>query len=122
MTVRHIDYFVLPFDDKDRIDRGEWTRGVRLTLEMMPLVLWETHSKQVIDARDRFMKRRHVHEFKRKPSRKVEERIAVAILHQEEHNKNVILESKTCTLSLLNLNGVLGENFIILVSCKHERK
>ncbi len=107
LTVRHIDYFFLPLDVEGRIDQGEWTQGVRLALEVMSTVLRETQSKQIIDARDRFMKRRYDHEFKWKPSRKVEEGIVAAILRQEKHNKNVILKSKTCTLSLLNLNGVL---------------
>ncbi len=43
-------------------------------------MLRETNSKQVIDARDRFMKRRYDHEFKWKPSRKVEEGIMAAAL------------------------------------------
>ncbi len=94
LIIRHIDYFMLPFDAKGRINQREWTRGVRLALEMMPPVLRETHSKQVIDARDRFTKRRYDHEFKWKPSRKVDEEIVAAILRQEKHNKNVILKSK----------------------------
>src|SRR5512137_579840 len=53
-TIRHIDYFMLPFDDKGRIDKKEWTRGVRLALEILPSVLGGKHPKQVIDARDRF--------------------------------------------------------------------
>ena len=79
-TIRHIDYFMLPFDDKGRVDKKEWTRGVRLALEMLPSGLGGTHPKQVIDARDRFMKKRYDHEFKWKPSRKIEEEIVTAIL------------------------------------------
>lgn len=79
-TIRHIDYFMLPFDDKGRVDKKEWTRGVRLALELLPSIPEETHPKQVIDARDRFMKKRYDHEFKWKPSRKVEEEIITAIL------------------------------------------
>jgi hypothetical protein len=79
-TIRHIDYFLLPFDDKGRIDKKEWTRGVRLALEMLPSGLVGTHPKQVIDARDRFMKKRYDHEFKWMPSRKLEEEIVAAIL------------------------------------------
>ena len=57
-TIRHIDYFILPFDEKSRVDKKEWTRGLRLALEMLPPVLGGTYSNQVIDARDRFMKKR----------------------------------------------------------------
>jgi hypothetical protein len=79
-TIRHIDYFILPFDDKGRVDKKEWTRGVRLALEMLPSGLEGRHPKQVIDARDRFMKKRYDHEFKWKPGRKLEEKIVAAIL------------------------------------------
>ncbi len=78
-TIRHIDYFILPFDAKGLIDKKEWTRGVRIALELMPSVLREDHPKQVIDARHHFMKRRYDHEFKWKPSRKIEEEIVAAI-------------------------------------------
>ena len=57
-TIRHIDYFMLPFDDRGRVDKKAWTRGVSLALEMLPPVLGGTYSNQVIDARDRFMKKR----------------------------------------------------------------
>jgi hypothetical protein len=64
--IRHIDYFILPFDAKGRIDKGEWTRGVRLALE--------------IDARHRFIQRRYDHKFKWKLTRKMEEEIVAAML------------------------------------------
>ena len=57
-TIRHIDYFMLPFDDKGRVDNKEWIRGVRLALEMLPSGLEGMHPRQVVDARDRFMKKR----------------------------------------------------------------
>ena len=79
-TIRQIDYFVLPFDDKGLIDKKEWTRGIRLALEILPSVIGGTHPRQVIDARDQFMKKRYDHEFKWKPSRKIEEEIVAAIL------------------------------------------
>ena len=78
-TIRHIDCFILPFDRKGRIDRKEWTRGVRLALELLPPVLEGAHPKQVIDARYRFTKRRYDHEFKWKPIRKMEEGIVATI-------------------------------------------
>ncbi len=78
--IRHIDYFILPFDAKGRIDKGEWTRGVRLALELLPSISAPTHPKQVIDARHRFIKKQYDHEFKWKPTRKMEEGIVAAIL------------------------------------------
>ncbi len=80
LAIRHIAYFILPFDDKGRIDQREWIRGVRLALEMMPSVLRETHSKLVNDARDRSMKRRYDQELKWEPTRKMEEGIMATIL------------------------------------------
>ena len=79
-TIRHIDYFILPFDAKGSIDKREWTRGVRLALELLPYGLERALPKQVIDARRRFIKRRYDHEFKWVPSRKMEEGIVSAVL------------------------------------------
>ena len=78
-TIRHIDYFVLPFDDKSRVDKEEWTRGVRLALELLPSGLEGMHPKQVVDARHRFMEKRYDHEFKWRPSQEIEEKIVAGI-------------------------------------------
>ncbi len=78
-TVRHIDYFILPFDVEGRIDEKEWTRGIRIALELMPSVLSEDHPKQVIDARHRFIRIRYGYKSKWKPTGKVEEGIVAAI-------------------------------------------
>ena len=79
LGVRHIDYFMLPFDGKGRIDKKEWTRRLRVALEPPPSVLKGVYPEQVIDARHRFMKRRYDHEFKWEPSRRVEEAIVAAV-------------------------------------------
>ena len=79
LTISHIDHFILPFDGKGRIDKEEWSRGVRLSLELLPSVLEKVSPEQVIDARHRFIKRRYDHEFKWKPTWKMEERIVAAI-------------------------------------------
>ncbi len=84
LAIRHIDYFMLPFDGKGRIDKKEWTRRVRLALELLPSVPEGMHPKQVIDARHRFMKRRYDHEFKWKPSRQLEEGIVATILRSAQ--------------------------------------
>ena len=34
LVIRNIDYFLLPFDDKGRIDKKEWEKGFRLGIEL----------------------------------------------------------------------------------------
>ena len=80
LSIGNIDYFWLSFDDKGRINKKEWEKGMRLGMELLPSILDGEHSKQVINAQHRFAKRRYEHEFKWKPSRKVEQAIVAAIL------------------------------------------
>ena len=80
LSIRNIDYFWLSFDDKGRINKKEWEKGMRLGMELLPSILDGEYPKQVINAQHRFAKRRYEHEFKWKPSRKVEEAIVAAIL------------------------------------------
>ncbi len=80
LAIRNIDYFWLSFDDKGRINKKEWEKGMRLGLELLHSILDAEYPKQVIKAQHRFAKRRYEHEFKWKPSRKVEEAIVSAIL------------------------------------------
>ena len=77
--IQNMDCFVIPFDAKGRVDRKEWERSMRLAMELLPPVLDKQSSKQVIDARHRFLRRRYDHEFKWRPTRKVEEAIVDAI-------------------------------------------
>ncbi len=79
LSIRNVDYFLLPFDAKGRINKKEWEEGVRLGMELMPPLPNEQHAKKVVDARHRFAKRRYEHKFKWKPSRRVEETIVGAI-------------------------------------------
>jgi hypothetical protein len=79
LGIKHIDYFMLPFDGKGRIDKKEWTRRLRVALELPTSILKGVFPEQVIDARHRFIKRRYDHEFKWKPSPKVEEAIVAAV-------------------------------------------
>jgi hypothetical protein len=80
LSIRNIDYFWLSFDDKGRIDKKEWEKGMRLGMELLPSIPDGESPKQVINAQHRFAKRRYEHEFKWKPSRKVEEAIVAAAL------------------------------------------
>ena len=68
LSIRNIDYFWLSFDDKGRISKKEWEKGMHLGMELLPSV--GEYPKQVINAQHRFAKRRYEHEFKWKPTRK----------------------------------------------------
>ena len=80
LSIRNIDYFWLSFDDKGRIDKKEWEKEMRLGMELLPSILDGEYPKQVINAQHHFARRRYEHEFKWKPSRKVEQAIVAAIL------------------------------------------
>ena len=79
LSIRNADYFLLPFDDKGRIDKKEWEKGMRLGMDLLPPSFKEENPKQIINARHRFAKRRYEHEFKWKPSRKAEEAIVASV-------------------------------------------
>jgi hypothetical protein len=79
-AITNIEYSLLQFNDKGRIDKKEWGKGMRLGMELLPSILDEEHLKKIINAQHRFAKRRYEHEFKWKPSRKVEDAIVAAIL------------------------------------------
>ena len=80
LAIQSIQYSILKFDARGRIDKKEWEEGIRLGMELVPPLTDGRHPKQVIDAHHRFAKRRYDHEFKWKPNRKVEEAIARATL------------------------------------------
>jgi hypothetical protein len=79
LAIRNIDYFLIPLNVKGQIDKKEWEKGIRLGMELLPPLNDEQYPKQVIDAQHRFAKRRYEHEFKWKPSRKVEEAVVRAV-------------------------------------------
>ena len=79
MAIRNIEYFLLQLNDKGRIDKKEWEKGMRLGMELLPSLHDEQYPQQVIDAQHRFAKRRYEHEFKWNPSRKVEDAIVDSV-------------------------------------------
>ena len=81
LSIRNVDYFLLPFDDKGRINKKEWEKGMRLGMDLLPPLSNEENPKQIINASHRFAKRRYEHEFKWKPSRKVEDAIVAAVFY-----------------------------------------
>jgi hypothetical protein len=78
-SIRNIDYFLPQFNDKGRIDKREWEKRMRLGMDLLPPLYDEQYPQQVVDASHRFAKRRYEHEFKWKPSRKVEEAIVAVV-------------------------------------------
>jgi len=78
LAIQDIQYSVLTFDAKGCVDNKEWEKGMRLGMDLLPPLLNEQYPRQVVDAHHRFAKRRYEHEFKWKPSKKVEEAIVTA--------------------------------------------
>ncbi|OGP69196.1 MAG: hypothetical protein A2169_06000 [Deltaproteobacteria bacterium RBG_13_47_9] len=83
LAITHSDYFMLSFDVKGRINKKEWERGMRLGLELLPPLINDQHPKQIVDSRHRFAKRRYEHEFKWKPTRKIEGAIVADIFRSK---------------------------------------
>ncbi|MBM4309258.1 MAG: hypothetical protein FJ123_21230 [Deltaproteobacteria bacterium] len=79
LAIQDIQYSILTFDTKGRIDKKEWEKGMRLGMDLLPPFLKEQYPRQVIDAHHRFAKRRYEHEFKWKPSRKLDEAVVAAV-------------------------------------------
>ena len=75
LAIQDIQYSVLTFDTKGRIDKKEWEKGMRLGMDLLPPLLNEQYPRKIIEAHHRFAKRRYEHEFKWKPSRKLEEAV-----------------------------------------------
>ncbi len=36
LSIRNVDYFLLPFDGDGRIDKKEWERGMHLGMDLLP--------------------------------------------------------------------------------------
>jgi hypothetical protein len=79
LAIQGIQYSILTFDTKGRIDKKEWEKGMRLGMDLLPPLLNEQYPRQGIDAHHRFAKRRYEHEFKWKPSLKPEEAIVAVV-------------------------------------------
>ena len=61
------------------LEEFKMEQGMRLGMDLLPPFLKEQYPRQVIDARHRFAKRRYEHEFKWKPSRKLDEAVVAAV-------------------------------------------
>jgi hypothetical protein len=83
LTIRHIDHFMLSFDEDGRIDAKAWDRETRLAGEMVGPIMGESPSAKVIDGRGHFARRRYFHEFKWALTPQVEANIITAIFGKE---------------------------------------
>ena len=77
--ILRILYLILPFDSEGRVDAAEQEKERRLGIEMMSPILMDRDSKQVVEARHRFAKRRFDNEYRWKPIQKMEAAIIKAI-------------------------------------------
>jgi len=77
--ILRILYLILPFDSEGRVDAAEQEKERRLGVEMMSPVLTDRDSKQVVEARHRFAKRRFDNEYRWKPTQEMEAAIMAAI-------------------------------------------
>jgi hypothetical protein len=71
-------YIILPFDSEGRVDAEEQERERQLVAETVPPILGQD-SKQVVDARHRFAKRRFHHRYRWEPTQEMEFAIVKAI-------------------------------------------
>ena len=79
VDILRILYLILPLDSEGRIDAAEQERGRRLGAEMMPPIVMDRDSKQVIEAGYRFAKKRFDNEYRWIPTPEIEAAILKAI-------------------------------------------
>jgi len=85
ISMNHIDYYMLIFDDEGYVDTAELEKEARLAVEILPpyIDIDEVQSEGVIDARTHFAKRRYEHEFKWKPTPEIQAAIVSEIFNKE---------------------------------------
>jgi len=77
--IMRVLYLILPFDSEGRVDAAEQEKERRLGVEMLSPILMGRDSKQVVEARHRFAKRRFDNEYRWKPTKEMESAIMRAI-------------------------------------------
>ncbi len=83
ISMIHIDYYMLAFDDEGYIDPAELEKEARLAVEALPPYIDEEQSGRVIDARSHFAKKRYEHEFKWTPTPEIQAAIVSEIFNKE---------------------------------------
>ncbi len=79
IAIIRIDYFLLKFDARGRVDATEQKREMMLALDLLSLPNFPDEPRKVIKASHRFAKRRLEHSFKWMPSKTIESAIREAI-------------------------------------------
>ena len=85
LRIYDIDYILLPFNNKGRIDISEWERKVGMEIEAARIKeflssgLRKDKTSNLVEAQHRFLKKRYDHEFTWKPNRKIKEEIPTHI-------------------------------------------
>jgi hypothetical protein len=77
--ILRILYLILPLDSEGRVDAAEQEKERRLGAEIMPPIVMDRDSKQVIEAGYRFAKKRFDNEYRWIPTPEIEAAILKAI-------------------------------------------
>ena len=77
--IMRVLYLILPFDSEGRVDAAEQENERRLGIEMMSPILMDRNSKQVVEARHRFARRRFDNEYRWKPTQGMESAVMETI-------------------------------------------
>ncbi len=77
--IDHVDYIMLSFDAKGRIDKSELDRASHLAVQSFSPELKDEQSGNVIDARRQFYRRRYENEVRWHPTLDIEYAIGKAI-------------------------------------------
>ncbi len=79
LEIQRIQYSMLSFDSIGRIDRAEQEKEARLAMQVQPPLTIYGDSRQVIEARHRFAKKRYDNEYKWEPTPEIEAAIIDAV-------------------------------------------
>ena len=77
--ILHTQYAFLRFDSEGKLDSKEREREARLAVELFPPLPDQEHPAQLIDARQRFARKRYANEYLWQPSPEIEATIVEAI-------------------------------------------
>jgi hypothetical protein len=84
VEILRIEYSYLSLDSEGRIDAAEQEREMMLAVEVLPPVLPEQQSRQLVDAQHRFAKKRYDHKYRWIPSPELETAIVNAVLGKNQ--------------------------------------
>ncbi len=83
VNILNMLYLILPFDSRGRVDAKEQEKERRLASDMMPPVLPDRGSQNVIEAQHRFARKRFDNEYRWEPTPEIEAAILEAIFGAE---------------------------------------